>query len=158
MIAQAEGLKFGIEHFRRRKPHCSGTLFWQLNDCWPCLSWSVLDYYGFGKAGYYYVRRAYAPILGSFKVLEDDSVELWITNDTLSSAEDYVTARLGTFAGDPLWEENLHVRIAANSSQPIRRRGRPLPLRALDERSLPTQPHLLRGRQGPAARTGKAGS
>ena len=52
-IAQAEGLKFGIEHFRRRKPHCSGTLVWQLNDCWPVLSWSVLDYYGFGKAGYY---------------------------------------------------------------------------------------------------------
>ena len=51
MIAQAEGLKFGIEHFRRRKPHCSGTLFWQLNDCWPVLSWSVLDYYGFAKAG-----------------------------------------------------------------------------------------------------------
>jgi beta-mannosidase len=109
MIAQAEGLKFGIEHFRRRKPHCSGTLFWQLNDCWPCLSWSVLDYYGFGKAGYYYVRRAYAPILGSFKVLEDGAVELWITNDTLSRVEDYVTARLGTFAGEPLWEENLRI-------------------------------------------------
>jgi beta-mannosidase len=109
MIAQAEGLKFGIEHFRRRKPHCSGTLFWQLNDCWPCLSWSVLDYYGFGKAGYYYVRRAYAPILGSFKVLEAGAVELWITNDTLSRVEDYVTARLGTFAGEPLWEENLRI-------------------------------------------------
>ncbi|MDQ3590476.1 MAG: glycoside hydrolase family 2 protein [Actinomycetota bacterium] len=121
MIAQAEGLKFGIEHFRRRKPHCSGTLFWQLNDCWPCLSWSVLDYYGFGKAGYYYVRRAYAPILGSFKVLEDGSVELWITNDTLSRVQDNVTVRLGTFAGEPLWEETLHVRVAANSSRPIRR-------------------------------------
>jgi len=50
MISQAEGLKFALEHFRRRKPHCSGTLFWQLNDCWPGLSWSVLDYHGFGKA------------------------------------------------------------------------------------------------------------
>jgi hypothetical protein len=45
MIAQAEGLKFGVEHFRRRKPHCSGTLFWQLNDCWPVLSYGA-DYYG----------------------------------------------------------------------------------------------------------------
>ncbi|MCJ7707590.1 MAG: hypothetical protein MUO38_08250, partial [Anaerolineales bacterium] len=62
MIAQAEGLKFGIEHFRRRQPHCSGTLPWQFNDCWPGLSWSILDYYGFAKAGYFYVRRAYAPV------------------------------------------------------------------------------------------------
>jgi beta-mannosidase len=121
MIAQAEGLKFGIEHFRRRKPHCSGTLFWQLNDCWPCLSWSVLDYYGFGKAGYYYARRAYAPVLASFKVLGDGAVELWVTNDTLSGVEDDVTARLGTFAGDLLWEENLHVRVVEGSSRPIRR-------------------------------------
>src|SRR5215216_1479693 len=66
MISQAEGLKFAIEHFRRRKPHCSGTLFWQLNDCWPVLSWSVIDYNGFGTAGYYYARRAYSPILASF--------------------------------------------------------------------------------------------
>ena len=64
MIAQAEALKFGIEHFRRRKPHCSGSLVWQLNDCWPVLSWALLDYHGFGKAAYYAVRRAFAPVLG----------------------------------------------------------------------------------------------
>jgi beta-mannosidase len=121
MIAQAEGLKFGIEHFRRRKPHCSGSLFWQLGDCWPALSWSVLDYYGFAKAGYYYVRRAYAPTLASFKPLEDGGVELWITNDTLSEMEDGATVRLRTFGGDTAWEENIRVRIAANVSQSIRR-------------------------------------
>ena len=82
MIAQAEGLKFGIEHFRRRKPHCSGTLFWQLNDCWPVLSWSVIDYYGFGKAGYFYAQRVFAPVLASFKEEADGGVSLWITNDT----------------------------------------------------------------------------
>jgi beta-mannosidase len=121
MIAQAEGLKFGIEHFRRRKPHCSGSLFWQLNGCWPVLSWSVLDYYGFAKAGYYYVRRAYAPILASFKALADGGVELWITNDTLGEVEGNTTVRLRTFAGDSAWEENIHVWVAANGSHPIRR-------------------------------------
>jgi len=121
MIAQAEGLKFGIEHFRRRKPHCSGTLFWQLNDCWPVLSWSVLDYYGFAKAGYYYVKRAYSPVLASFKELEDGDVELWITNDTLTEIEETVTVRLRTFAGYTVWEENIHFRIAANGSRSIRR-------------------------------------
>jgi beta-mannosidase len=124
MIAQAEGLKFGIEHFRRRKPHCSGTLFWQLNDCWPVLSWSVLDYYGFAKAGYYYVRRAYAPVLASFKQLEDGDVELWITNDILTGIEEIVTVRLRTFAGETVWEESIHARVAPGGSQPIRRWGR----------------------------------
>ncbi len=121
MIAQAEGLKFGIEHFRRRKPHCSGTLFWQLNDCWPVLGWSVLDYYGFAKAGYYYVRRAYAPVLASFKELEGGGVELWITNDTLGEVEGNVTVRLRTFAGAIVWEESFRAQVAANSSLPIGR-------------------------------------
>ncbi len=119
MIAQAEGLKYGIEHFRRRKPHCSGTLFWQLNDCWPVLSWSVLDYYGFGKAGYYYVRRAYAPLLASFKALDNGGVELWITNDTLAPVAASVTVSLQAFSGETIWEEQLTVAVSANSSQPV---------------------------------------
>jgi beta-mannosidase len=117
MIAQAEGLKFGIEHFRRRKPHCSGTLFWQLNDCWPVLSWSVIDYYGFGKAGYYYVRRAYAPVLASFKALSNGGIELWITNDTLVEVQDTAVVRRRSFDGMILWEKLVDVSLAANTSQ-----------------------------------------
>lgn len=116
MIAQAEGLKFGIEHFRRRKPHCSGTLFWQLNDCWPALSWSVLDYYGFGKAGYFYARRAYAPVLASFKDLGEAGVELWIVNDTLDAIEDSVRVVLGSFDGAVVWEESRTISIPPNTS------------------------------------------
>jgi beta-mannosidase len=121
MISQAEGLKFALEHFRRRKPHCSGTLFWQLNDCWPVLSWSVLDYHGFGKAGYYYARRAYSPILASFKALPDGSIELWLTNDTLSEIENDLNVWLGTFEGEKIWEEHLQAHAPANSSLPIAR-------------------------------------
>ena len=117
MIAQAEGLKFGIEHFRRRKPHCSGTLIWQLNDCWPVLSWAIMDYYGFGKAGYYYTRRVFSPVLASFKALKEGGVELWITNDTLQAFKDTVTLQYGDFATGKLWEEILSVSTPSNSSQ-----------------------------------------
>jgi beta-mannosidase len=119
MIAQAEGLKFGIEHFRQRKPHCSGTLFWQLNDCWPVLSWSVLDYYGFGKAGYYYVKRAYAPVLASFKAVADDGVELWLTNDSLMPVSTTLTVRLQALMGETIWKETHSANVGANTSQPI---------------------------------------
>ncbi|HEV2128056.1 MAG TPA: glycoside hydrolase family 2 protein [Thermomicrobiales bacterium] len=117
-IAQAEGLKFGIEHYRRRKPHCSGTLVWQMNDCWPVLSWAVMDYYGFGKAGYHYLRRVYSPVLASFKET-DDGVELWITNDTLERIEDEVTITLGTFGGEVVEERQLYVDLPPNSSERV---------------------------------------
>ncbi len=120
-LAQAEGLKFAIEHYRRRKPHCSGALVWQLNDCWPALSWSVLDYHGVGKAAYHYLRRVYAPILASFRALDDGSVELWVSNETLTEFEEEVTVRCGAFSGATIWEERLTVQVPANSSQPVGR-------------------------------------
>ncbi|MDH7487382.1 MAG: glycoside hydrolase family 2 protein [Anaerolineae bacterium] len=119
MICQAEGLKFGIEHYRRRKFHCSGALFWQWNDCWPGLSWSVLDYYLFPKAGYFYAKRAYAPVLASFKE-EVGGVSLWITNDTLEDFVDTVTVFHGDFSGQKLYEEALEVRMPANASVKVR--------------------------------------
>ena len=111
-IAQAEGLKFGIEHYRRRKPHCSGTLVWQLDDCWPVLSWSVLDYYGVPKASYWYLRRVYAPVLASFR-----GTELWLTNDLLQDVSDTVTLRLGDFSGPVVWERSHEVRVGVGESR-----------------------------------------
>ena len=82
MISQAEGLKFGIEHYRRRQPHCSGTLVWQFNDVWPGFSWSVVDYAGVPKAGYHYARRAFAPVIASFCQGADGELQLWICNSS----------------------------------------------------------------------------
>jgi beta-mannosidase len=121
MIAQAEGLKFGVEHFRRRMPHCSGTLVWQLNDCWPVQSWSILDYYGVGKAGYFYLRRAFTPVLASFKALPDGSVELWITNDTRDRFDAGVSVCHGAFSGAPHWEERIATDVAPQTSTAIQR-------------------------------------
>jgi beta-mannosidase len=119
-IAQAEAMKFGIEHYRRRAPHCSGTLIWQLNDTWPGLSWALVDHHGFGKAAYHFVRRAYAPVLASFKVA-GGVVELWVTNDTGSRVRDEARVRLGRFAGEPLREEAVAVDVPAHTSARVAR-------------------------------------
>ncbi|MFT4662397.1 MAG: beta-mannosidase [Patiriisocius sp.] len=57
---QALGMKMAISAHKSNQPHCMGTLFWQLNDCWPGPSWSVIDYYGNPKEAYEEVRQAFA--------------------------------------------------------------------------------------------------
>jgi beta-mannosidase len=63
MLLQAEGIRYGVEHWRRNRERVSGTLYWQLNDCWPVASWSSLDYFGRWKALHYAAKRFYAPLL-----------------------------------------------------------------------------------------------
>ena len=119
-IMQAEGLKFGIEHFRRRMPHCAGSLIWQYNDCWPCVSWSLMDYNGFAKGGWFYTRRAYAPVLASFKDLGEGKVELWITNEGLGDLADEVAIDLVDLStGAVVAHDSVEARVAMNVSQPV---------------------------------------
>lgn len=110
---QAEGLTFGIEHFRRRSPQCSGALVWQLNDCWPSVSWSLVDYDGGEKAAYHAVRRAFSPVLASFRELPDDEIELWITNDAADAADGEAVVALESFAGETVWRTGVAWRAPA---------------------------------------------
>ena len=63
LVLQAEGIRYGVEHWRRHPRRVSGILYWQLNDCWPVASWSSLDYFGRWKALHYAARRFYAPLV-----------------------------------------------------------------------------------------------
>ncbi len=67
LVLQAEGIRYGVEHWRRHTDRVAGTLYWQLNDCWPVASWSSLDYFGRWKALHYAARRFYAPVLLSIE-------------------------------------------------------------------------------------------
>lgn len=71
-LLQARGMKIAIEAHRRAMPYCMGTLFWQLNDCWPVTSWSSIDYYGNKKAAYYQVKKSFFPLLISFNEKEQN--------------------------------------------------------------------------------------
>lgn len=59
-LNQARALSFGIRHFRSHAPHCMGTVVWQLNDCWPVVSWAAVDGGGRRKPLWYALRAAYA--------------------------------------------------------------------------------------------------
>lgn len=82
-LLQAQAIRYGVEHFRRHRGRCMGTLYWQLNDCWPVASWSSIDYTGRWKALHYYAKRFFAPVLLS---CEEEGV---LTEDPNLNAEPY---------------------------------------------------------------------
>lgn len=82
-LLQAEAIRYGVEHFRRNRGRCMGTVIWQLNDCWPVASWSSIDYYGRWKALHYYAKRFFAPLMLS---CAEEGV---LTQDTNPNAEPY---------------------------------------------------------------------
>jgi beta-mannosidase len=58
-LLQLRGIKKGIMAHLNARPRCTGSLIWQLNDCWPGVSWSMIDYYGNKKKLYYGVKEAF---------------------------------------------------------------------------------------------------
>ncbi|WP_440897700.1 beta-mannosidase [Amphibacillus sp. Q70] len=82
-LLQAKAIKTGVEHWRQNRGRCMGSLYWQLNDCWPAPSWSSIDYFGRWKALHYVAKKFYQPILLSVKE-QDNKVEFFLTNDSLN--------------------------------------------------------------------------
>jgi beta-mannosidase len=115
LVLQAEGIRYGVEHWRRHPDRVAGTLYWQLNDCWPVASWSSLDYFGRWKALHYAARRFYAPLLLS---IEDDPPEMsvYLTNDSLESWLGELNWRLETLDGEVLASGQAPVRAAPQSA------------------------------------------
>jgi beta-mannosidase len=101
MALQAEGIRYGVEHWRRHIDRVAGTLYWQLNDCWPVASWSSLDYYGRWKALHYAARRFYAPLLLSIEDVPP-AQSIFITNDWRDGWDGAVRWSLETLSGSVL--------------------------------------------------------
>jgi beta-mannosidase len=73
-IQQGLAMRMAVEYWRSLKPHCMGTLYWQLNDTWPVASWSGLDHGGSWKALHYMARRFYAPVLVTARKAGDEFI------------------------------------------------------------------------------------
>ncbi len=68
-LNQGEALKTAVQHWRSRMFKTSGCIIWQLNDCWPVISWSLVDYGYNPKPAYYFVKRAFTPIRATLTVI-----------------------------------------------------------------------------------------
>ncbi len=115
-VQQAQGMRMGLEAHRRKMPYNMGTLYWQLDDCWPVASWSGIDYYGRWKAMQYHVRKAYMQTLVS--PTEDNGITaVWVVNDKLSNIEAKLKISILDFSGKSLMEKEMPITIPANSSK-----------------------------------------
>lgn len=114
-LLQARGMKTAIEAQRRAKPYCMGTLYWQLNDCWPVTSWSSLDYYGNWKAFHYQAKRSFENVLLSVAD-ENNKYEVYLVNDTFEKQFGKLELELFSFDGKSLWKTSKEIKVEENSS------------------------------------------
>jgi len=117
-LAQARGMQFAITHYRRNLWQCSGALIWQLNDCWPGFSWSLVDYDLLPKPAYFAVKRAFAPLLLSFRK-DDNGTELWAVNTSEKAWKATVNVALRTFDGRLLGEKTIKIDVANDTSRRV---------------------------------------
>ncbi|NLT73029.1 MAG: glycoside hydrolase family 2 protein [Chloroflexi bacterium] len=112
-ILQGMAIKYAVEHWRRAMPRGMGTLYWQINDCWPVASWSSVDSLGRWKALHYMARQFYAPLLVSgVEDLARGIVEIHVTSDLRDSAAGEVLWRLTNVRGETLGSGTEPVDIA----------------------------------------------
>ncbi|MCB8982610.1 MAG: glycoside hydrolase family 2 protein [Ardenticatenaceae bacterium] len=118
MVLQAEGIRYGVEHWRRSRDRVAGTLYWQLNDCWPVASWSSIDYFGRWKALHYAARRFYAPLLLS---VEDAPPRqgVYVTSDLRDTWQGSLRWSLETLDGEQLAAGEKAVQAGPLATTPV---------------------------------------
>ncbi|QUO31658.1 glycoside hydrolase family 2 protein [Faecalicatena sp. Marseille-Q4148] len=104
-ILQAEAIRYGVEHWRSNRGRCMGSLYWQVNDCWPVASWSSLDYYHRWKPLHYYAKKFYAPLL-LCALEEKGHVRFVVCNETREDVSAKIVWRLRNHKGTILEEHS----------------------------------------------------
>jgi beta-mannosidase len=120
-LLQARGLKIAIESHRSAMPYCMGSLYWQLNDCWPVTSWSSTDYYGRWKAAQYQIKRSFESKLIVIKGVENNdtkelnSIKIQIVNEDVNDEKGRLNWSLIKFDGTELYKNSKSIVLNSNS-------------------------------------------
>jgi beta-mannosidase len=117
-IQQGLAIKYAVEHWRRNMGRCMGSLYWQLNDCWPVASWSSIDSLERWKALHFMAKKFYAPVLVSgLEDLKAGTVEVHISSDLAKSSRGVLACRVTRVNGCLLDEFTKPVRIPVDASR-----------------------------------------
>ena len=83
-ILQGMAMKYGVDHWRRHRGRCMGTLYWQINDNWPVASWASIDYFGRWKALHYMAKKFYGPQAVSM-CMDGDIMQVYLANESMDA-------------------------------------------------------------------------
>ena len=100
-VLQGMAIKYGVDHWRRNRGRCMGTLYWQINDDWPAPSWFSIDYFGRWKALHYMAQKFYAPHAVSM-TLEDHRCHVYFSNESFETTEYSLTLSIRDLSGNVL--------------------------------------------------------
>jgi len=114
-LVQSYGMTKAIEAHRSAMPFTMGTLYWQINDCWPVASWSSIDYFGNKKAAHFSVRDLYKPILIVPKIAEK-SIEFQVVSDVLNEVEATFVLEVWHHSKGLVHRQETNWKIPANTS------------------------------------------
>ena len=113
-LSQAYGMDVAITAQRSSRPRSMGSLYWQLNDAWPSISWASIDYYGNKKAFHYKLSEMYAPILLGMDEKENGKYNLWVSNDLQRDIKGRIRVLVEDMKGNQMFAFSEMVDIKAN--------------------------------------------
>ena len=101
-LSQAYGIGLAIEAQRAAKPRCMGTLYWQLNDAWPVISWSSIDYAGNKKALHWKLNEMYQPLIIGILPTINGNFKVYANSDYSGDIDGTMTLQVNDFDGNLL--------------------------------------------------------
>ncbi|XMO86761.1 glycoside hydrolase family 2 protein [Algibacter sp. AS12] len=150
-VLQAQGIKTAIEAHRRAMPYCMGTMYWQINDCWPVASWSSTDYYKKWKALHYAVKKAYEPILLTIHKEGEDLV-IHGVSDKLKALKGELKLSILDFSGKELHIEKHAVVLNKNTSTELLRKQTYLISKGFNKKDMVLKVEFYKNNEKPLAK------
>lgn len=119
LVMQGNGMEESVEAMRRGRPYCMGALYWQINDSWPVVSWSSIDYYDNWKAQHYRMRDVFAPLALGI-AYKEDTLQFYTMSDYLQVKDDLLlTVQVIDFTTGIQKEIKEQITAGANASNRV---------------------------------------
>jgi len=119
-MVQAEAVKRGVEHWRMNKYKTAGTLFWQLDDSWPVISWSAVDYFGRKKALCHYAKRFFANVLPVVRY-DGNEADIFLVSDLRDAKRAKVSVELFRTSGELVYKKEHELVVPEDCVTPVER-------------------------------------